>query len=96
MENNLIPVYGYERRHIIGNWNEELNLFIPASKEIMDITENHCLNNNSIYPLALRIMDSPVDGFYHTYRAIGAKKEDSRVIIYAFEDDNKVFVHRKY
>jgi hypothetical protein len=96
MENNLIPIYGHERRYIIGHWNESENKFIPESQEIMLIAENQCLSNNTIYPLGLRIMDSPVDGFYHTYRAIGAKKEDNRVIIYAFEEDGKVFVNRKY
>jgi hypothetical protein len=83
MENkNLTPVVGFGSKKIIGHWNEFEKKFIALSEEIMLESEKDFLNGNDIFPFAVRIMDNQVNGYYPTYRAIGVKPEDPRVIIY--------------
>ena len=90
--NNLTPVLGHGAKEVIGHWNESENRFIPASQEIMENAKNDFLYGNDIYPLAIRIMDNKVDSGYYTYKAIGSKAEDPRVIIYAHMVENELVV----
>jgi hypothetical protein len=84
MENkNFTPVLGYGSKKTIGHWDEFEKKFIALSEEIMLEAEKDFLNGNKIFPsFAVRITDSTIDGFYLSYRAIGVKPEDPRVIIY--------------
>jgi hypothetical protein len=84
------PVMGHGSQRIIGHWDEALNRFIPLTdKSILESEAEKFMAGNSIYPLAIKIMDTEVDGVYPAYRAIGEKWENPRVIIYAEENDNK-------
>jgi hypothetical protein len=83
------PVLGYGSQLVIGHWDEVSNRFLPLTDK--SVLENECekfMAGNSIYPLAIKIMDTQVDGAYPTYRAIGEKWENPRVIMYAEEDEN--------
>lgn len=79
---NFKPVLGFGSQRIIGHWDEINQRFIPVSEEVMFEAEKEFLNGNDIFPFAVRIMDTNVNECYPTYRAIGAKPEDPRVIIY--------------
>ena len=83
------PVLGHRSNKIIGHWDEVANKFISLNEEIMKETMNIFMAGNSIYPIAIRVTDNKIDGSYLTYRAIGHKAEDPRVIIYVYEDENK-------
>lgn len=83
------PVLGHRSNKIIGHWDEVANKFTSLNEEIIKETMNIFMAGNSIYPLAIRVTDNKVDGSYLTYRAIGSKAEDPRVIIYVYEDENK-------
>jgi hypothetical protein len=79
---NFTPVLGFGSRRVIGHWDELQKKFIALNKEVMFEAEKEFLNGNNIFPFAVRIMDNKVNECYPTYRAIGAKPEDPRVIIY--------------
>lgn len=79
---NFIPVLGFGSRRVIGHWDELQKKFIALNEEVMFEAEKEFLNGNNIFPFAVRIMDTKVNECYPTYRAIGVKSEDPRVIIY--------------
>jgi hypothetical protein len=83
------PVLGHGSDKVIGHWDEVSNKFISLNEEIMKETMNIFMAGNSIYPLAIRVTNNKVDGSYLTYRAIGSKAEDPRVIIYAYKDSKE-------
>lgn len=85
---NIKPLIGYGGVNVIGHWDENNERFIPSTnKEILKEEAYSFLKGNDIYPLAIRVMDNSVDGVYRMYRAIGAKREDKKVLIYAFKDE---------
>ena len=91
------PVLGFGSQRIIGHWDELKNNFIPISDEKIKEEAALQLKNNNIYPLAVKIMDSDVDGKYYTYRAVGEKMDNPKVILYTYEDsDGKIKIHSKY
>lgn len=79
---NFTPVLGFGSRRIIGHWSELQNKFFALNEEVIYEAEREFLNGNDIFPFAVRIMNEKVNGSYPAYRAIGAKPEDPRVIIY--------------
>jgi hypothetical protein len=83
MENkNFIPVLGFGSKKIIGHWDELNKIFIAISEEVLHEAEKEFLNGSNIFPFAVRIMNEKINEHYATYRAIGVKPEDPRVIIY--------------
>jgi len=82
---NFIPVVGFGSKKIIGHWDEIEKRFIAISKEVIYEAEKEFLNGNDIFPFAVKIMNDKVNGVYPTYRAVGVKPEDPRVIIYKKE-----------
>jgi hypothetical protein len=76
------PVLGFGSRRMIGHWDELEKKFIALNEEVMFEAEKEFLNGNNIFPFAVKIMDTKVNECYLTYRAIGVKSEDPRVIIY--------------
>ena len=87
------PVLGFGGQVIIGHWDEISNRFLPLpNKEVLEVESKKFLAGNSIYPLAIKIMDNPVNETYATYRAIGEKWENPRVIVYVYENENKEVV----
>lgn len=79
---NFTPVLGFGSKKIIGHWDENNQVFIAISEEVIYEAEKEFLNGNNIFPFAVRIMDNKVNECYPTYRAIGVKPEDPRVIIF--------------
>jgi hypothetical protein len=76
------PVLGWGSQKIIGYWDEINKKFISTNKETMLEVEFDFLSGNEIFPIGVRIMDEKINGNYATYRAIGVKPEDPRVIIF--------------
>jgi hypothetical protein len=95
MNNNNIPVLGYQSQRIIGHWDKENNQFIALNKEIIREEISLFMKGNDIYPFSIRITDTLYDGSYLTYRGIGSKKEDPRVIVYITQDKNKRLTQEK-
>lgn len=94
MSNNT-PVLGFGSQRVIGHWDKEKNSFIPANENIIKEETAFFMKGNDIYPFAVRVTDSVVEGNYLTYRGIGAKPEDPRVIIYVIQDENKKLIQQK-
>lgn len=95
MNNNNIPVLGFGSQRIIGHWDKENNQFIPLSKEIIREEISLFMKGNDIFPFSIRITDTLYDDNYLTYRGIGSKKEDPRVIVYITQDENKRLIQEK-
>jgi hypothetical protein len=89
------PVLGFGSQRVIGYWDEAKNSFVPANEHIMEEEANIFMRGNDIYPFAVKITDSIIDGNYLTYRGIGAKLEDPRTIIYVTQDENKKLIQQK-
>ena len=94
MSNNK-PVLGFQSQRIIGHWDEGKNLFVPANDNIMEEEASLFMRGNDIYPFAVKITDSLIEGKYLTYRGIGAKLEDPRTIVYVTQDENKELIQQK-
>ncbi len=94
MENKK-PVLGFQSQRIIGHWDEVQNIFLPANENIMQEETSLFIKGNDIYPFAVKITDSIIDGNYLTYRGIGARLEDPRTIVYVTQDENKKLIQQK-
>jgi len=94
MENKK-PVLGFRSQRIIGHWDEGKSLFIPANEHIMKEETSLFMKGNDIYPFAVKITDTLIEGNYLTYRGIGAKLEDPRTIVYVTQDENKKLIQQK-
>jgi len=92
---NKKPVLGFGSQRIIGHWDEEKNSFIPANENIMQEETSLFIKGNDIYPFAVKITDSIIDGNYLTYRGIGARLEDPRTIVYVTQGENKELIQQK-
>tara|TARA_B100000900_G_scaffold388798_1_gene381149 strand:- start:472 stop:756 length:285 start_codon:yes stop_codon:yes gene_type:complete len=93
--NNNKPVLGFQSQRIIGYWDEGKNLFVPANEHIMKEEASLFMRGNDIYPFAVKITDTLIEGNYLTYRGIGAKLEDPRTIVYVTQDENKELIQQK-
>jgi hypothetical protein len=98
MNENIKPVLGYGSNRIIGHWDEANDRFIPfPDKTILEEEAHLQLKNNTIYPLAVKITDSEINGSYVTYRTMAEKETNPKVIIYSQQDsDGKVITTIKY
>tara|TARA_Y100000389_G_C17379600_1_gene473581 strand:- start:326 stop:622 length:297 start_codon:yes stop_codon:yes gene_type:complete len=98
MNNNNIPVLGFGSQRIIGHWDEKNNQFIALNKEIIREEISLFMKGNDIYPFSIRITDDvhgEDDVNFLTYRSIGSKKEDPRVIVYITQNENKKLIQEK-
>lgn len=93
--NNKTNVLGFGSQRIIGYWDEGQNKFIPLNDKIIKEETQLFTKGNDIYPFAVKITDNIIEGSYLTYRGIGSKLEDPRVIIYITQDENKNLIQHK-